>query len=283
MTNETMTRAGFRHIAGPTDPQSAPVPARLTELGQRYLRRRRQDEAPFIPLQVDALEAQWGFLVDAAEGAAKGKAAWRGSVDAAKYALRVLRERLRTQGRVYHEEVKHEGRVFSRRRVAFDEIGLPSCECTGGAQHHDVCADELLGAVRELMQEVVSAPDAEEAHAAAMAADALLCVLANHGVQVAWGQLWREVCPPATTTVSAEEAQRIRPWDNRWKVTAEDPVTGEVTLTRDMGDRFQRAMILEAEEEARRQARPLLPPAGWQPPTPREGDIEGVDGVTAAQ
>src|SRR5690606_23469994 len=138
-----------------------PVPARLTELGQRYLRRRRQDEAPFIPLQVDALEAQWGFLVDAAEGAAKGKAAWRGSVDAAKYALRVLRERLRTQGRVYHEEVKHEGRVFSRRRVAFDEIGLPSCECTGGAQHHDVCADELLGAVRELMQEVVSAPDAE--------------------------------------------------------------------------------------------------------------------------
>jgi hypothetical protein len=261
---DKINRYGYRTVVPKGDAMERAARARLDSLAVNLQRRRKSDGAPFIPLQIGDIENQWNGLIDYTQGKHPQM-----SAEAARACHEEVARVFKFRARAYIEDQpdpENPRRTKKVRRVAIEDIQLPTCECTGGAQHYDLCVEDALDAVKAVMQQVVDATDAEEAHNAAWAADALCTVLANHGITVNWWNIWRDVCPPLRKTVTRAEFERHKAWDARWALVGEDLVTRDVIIERDRLNLFQRAKSLISEQAARDERRPFAPPAEWTPP-----------------
>lgn len=239
--------------------------ARIEELGLRLQRREKVTDRPFIPLQLHDIENQWNGLIDFERGRHKEM-----SMEAARACQVEVSRVFKFTPRAYIEKRKLKvgkmSRVMQVRRVAFEDIGLRQCECSDGAIHFDLDPDAAIDAVELVMRDVIDATDAEEAHNAAWAVDALITTLANHGISVNYPKLWRQLCPPLERTIPTSRLAAYKAWNAKWTIIAEDEINNEVVIALDRMDYFHRAKSLLSEHAARDERRPLEPPAHWEPP-----------------
>lgn len=163
-----------------------------------------------------------------------------------------------------HEQVRTERGIKLVRRTDITNCKLPKCLCTGGVEHYELPVDALLNTIRESMQGIVSATEAEEAHVNACVADGLACTLGSHAITINVRKIWKQVKPETVVRVSQEEAQRYLAWDGRWKFTGHY-TDGTVDIAFDHFYLFDRAKNLEVEQAAREKPRSIVPPAGWLP------------------